>query len=140
MLQVRDIDNQIANLEEQIEMWRLQACRCTADPSSTPSGGGCGYSRMEEYTIRALDAERDCERLRDALTSVKQHVVATVEKIPDITQRRVLLHRYIYRKNCHHLTSWDDVAAAVNYSKPQVIRIHGKALLALNKIIKDDTQ
>lgn len=136
LLQVRDIDNQIVNLEEQIEMWRVQACRCTSDPSAVPSGSRSHTSRLEEYAIKIADAETECEHLRSALVGVKQHVIVAVEDIPDITQRRVLLNRYIHRPDANRLTPWDEVAKRVNYSKEQTVRIHGRALQSLIAILE----
>ena len=43
-------------------------------------------------------------------------------------EREVLRHRYTYITDNGKLTSWEDVADAVGYSRRTVERIHGKAL------------
>lgn len=72
--------------------------------------------------IQYMDLERLIQREISQMVSLMKQLHTTIEAVPDKNQRLVLRCRYIL------FLSWEDTAARMCYSYPQVRRFHQKAL------------
>lgn len=87
----------------------------------------CGNG-TESAVLRVMDLEERLTKEIDELTAMRQEIELAVNAVPDEVQREVLTRRYLlYQK-------WEDITAAMNYSKRRVYQLHGAALknIALN--------
>ena len=60
----------------------------------------------------------------------KQEIITALDSVGDNILRQLLIHRYIEFKR------WDSIAAEMCYSKRQVTRMHGKALLKIKDVLE----
>ena len=58
----------------------------------------------------------------------RNHIIEQIDGMEDVNMYHVLSSRYIGRK------TFDEIAIEMNYSRMQINRIHGKALLEFEKL------
>lgn len=66
----------------------------------------------------------------DELYAIKQEIIKAIDGVGDNTLRQLLIHRYI------EFMRWESIAAEMCYSKRQVTRMHGKALLKIKDVLE----
>lgn len=76
----------------------------------------------------------------DEYVRVVQEILKTIMLVPDERQMNVLILYYTVKdeKTGKPLT-WEQVAVELHYSYKQTRRIHGKALAAVERILRGDT-
>lgn len=104
--------------------------------SMTPQYGGetVAGTKDPHKMDRYLEAvERYAEQTRGRIAELSDisgeilHVICAVE---DGKERTVLIERYL------NFFTWERIAVSMGYSWRQVVRIHGKALLSVKKILE----
>lgn len=82
---------------------------------------------MAEYA--ALSEEVD--RQMDKLIEIKKETLKAILQLDSSLYRQVLIARYI------NFDTWEAIAVKMNYSRKNILRIHGRALQSIMPIIKD---
>lgn len=102
--------------------------------AQTVSGGsGTGvhssqpYDRIGEITGRLVDLEREINREIDRCIDLQLEISAAIAAVPDERLRTLLEYKYI---NGYTL---EQIAVCMNYSYPQICRLHGRALMLVRK-------
>lgn len=79
------------------------------------------YIRLERYLDRVNDEW-------DVLIDMRVAAKDRINMLPDDVEQTVLYARYINNSD------WDDIADDLHYSRRQILRIHGNALLSFSKV------
>lgn len=90
-------------------------------PEGKVQGGGTG-SKEQDLAAKVVDMEREINAEAGRMVEVLRDVHAAIEAVSDPDERLVLRCRYVL------FESFDTIAKETNYSKRQVLRIHGQAL------------
>lgn len=95
------------------------------------SGGGGAYDRMAEDVCRIVDSR---ERLNSAiaqLDALLADVLAVLDAVSDDRLRELLGLRYVTGLR------WEQIADRMGYEAAQIYRLHGRALIEVNRILAD---
>lgn len=95
-------------------------------------------SRMESASVRKMDREKKIHDRIKEITAEMDEIEDAVDSLSDPLQKEVLRLRYLDGDRCRHM-KWDDVARQIYGSdeerhKMSIYRIHGHALIALEKL------
>lgn len=127
---IKRLNSTIATLRAGLtsQNYELSADRVQSSGAKDPIG---------ETFAKISGLETDIQNYIRDLYVWEQNALARIYRIPDFDQRNVLIARYIENRK------WDQIAVDINFSKAQVHKIHGAALIAFVEvnpdILKDDT-
>lgn len=71
--------------------------------------------------------EREIDQVAADIFATQSQIVPLIEALPKFEQRRIMTLYYIHAK------SWENIFAIVPYSERHVYRVHGDALLFIDK-------
>ncbi len=124
------IDNEISIKQELVENLRAQiGISQMHDNQDRVKGSGCPQDHMSDQVVRVVDLEQMISRKKKRLEDLKVTIIKQIEEIDGESEQerqtfRIILEcRYVL-----HMSDWDDIGRAANYSKSQAIHLHGKAL------------
>ena len=90
------------------------------------SNGNTSEARFINYA----DYKKLIDNRIAELYATKHEIITAIDSVDDNTLRQLLIHRYIEFKH------WDSIASEMCYSKRQVTRMHGKALLKIKDVLE----
>ena len=105
--------------------------------AQTVGGGSEGarssapYDRIGEITARIVDLEREINDEIDRSIDAQREIRAAIATVPEARLRTLLEYKYI------NLLALDETAVRMNYSYPQICRLHGRALARVKMIWND---
>ena len=120
----RIISRKVDDLTEDLEEWRTRATKITPTFSQEPRGTGV-EDKLQSSIIKICELEDDLDHKIRELLSQRNEIVAVLDSLSDDNLRQLMRYRYIKGM------TWDEIAGKMYYSRPQVVRMHGRAL---NKI------
>lgn len=110
-------------LEQQ--RWRELATRVSPNLSGMPRGGGGGGT--QGAVAKIVDLETEINEEIDKLVDERKRIEAAIRKINDPTLRILLEYRYINGKK------WEEIALMMGYDYRWALRLHGRALSAVDE-------
>ena len=116
--------------EEEIERLQTEAESVTQRIDGMPAAGkisdrvGNIASKMADLTIEAMIQ-------RDKCTLARKEIINTIMRISRNEQIDVLYKRYI------NGMKWEEIAVDMNYNYRTVLKIHGRALVEIEKLLED---
>lgn len=129
------LDKVIQNKLEQKELLEAMAQKVTVDFShERVSGGKNTTSPMEAATVKLIDLSHEINDDIDQLIDLKKEILDTINSVKDTSYQLLLEMRYINNKG------WDEVAMCMGYDRRWVMRLHGRALKEIDKILKEATK
>lgn len=150
LYRLRDINELIMGVADEIELWKVIATKTTAQVQTVNIGGelhavekvqssGSGDS-MAEAVCKYVDLEAELGAETAALIEERQSIIATIKKLP---AREYRLIRLMYVGTVTHsgeivYMSLKQTAADMGISRRTATGIHGSALDRLRKILKED--
>ena len=125
--QYRDADDAINAKLDQIYRLRGLATKMTQTltPDKVQSHGE--GDRVAVIVGKIVDMEREVDECIDGLRSIKREVEDAIAQVPDGSQRKVLILRYI------NGLRWEEIAVQLNYHYRWVLELHGRGLRAVEK-------
>lgn len=104
--------------------------------SYEPKIGGSvnSVAPQDKLMSKYMDYQQELESDINELISIKKEAIDLIYMLENADCVDVLYKRYFLFKK------WEEIALEMNYTYRQVLRIHGRALIAFNKILKDVTQ
>lgn len=121
----RRIDQEISKLMETKE---LIEARLTSITQSYDSDGTQSTKNPHKFD-RLVEIDSLISERADELTRTKAEILTTINQLPDSRQRMVLISYYIDGK------TWEQTAVDLNYSYMHIMRIHGYALMEIEKML-----
>ena len=123
------IDQRIRSKSEQIRTLHEIATSCSTNITGMPRNPNRGGSRMADAVCKMVDLENEIARDMDALIAVKRKIVVVINAVDDITLRTLLEKRYL----CG--ATWEDISCDLCFNKRWTLRLHDRALEAVQKIL-----
>lgn len=130
--QVRHLDSNIASDMDEIAKLESLATKATSVLCDMPSGSR-DIHKHESLIVRIMDMKTALEEEINEFLSVKERVKRSINEVPDVDERTVLLLRYI------SFMRWEQIAVEMDYSVRHVQRLHGRALSVISKNMKHGT-
>ena len=119
---IRQIEMQIYDIEQTLGVKGVNY-------DSQPHGSG--ISQVTESTATKLIELREVQRdLVDKLWAKRIEIERVIFMIKDATYAELLQRRYI------RLQKWESIAADMKFDSRYIYKLHGKALIEANKIIR----
>lgn len=110
-------------LEQQ--RWRELATRVSPNLSWMPRGGGGGGT--QGVISKIVDLETEINTEIDKLVEKRKEIESVIRAVEDSTLRTLLEYRYINGKK------WEEIALMMGYDYRWALRLHGRALSAVNE-------
>lgn len=132
--QARFLDNRIKSKVQQIASLNDLATQCTATISDMPRSPNHGSSRMEDAIIKIVSLQEEINADIISLVELKREIVAVIKRLSNVERQTVIEKRYLC---CE---SWEQIAVDLNYSSPQIYRIHDAALDEIDLILKHESK
>lgn len=121
----RRIDQEISKL---METKALIEARLTSITQSYDSDGAQSTKDPHKFD-RLVEIDSLISERADELTRTKAEILTTINQLPDSRQRMVLISYYIDGK------TWEQTAVDLHYSYMHIMRIHGYALVEIEKML-----
>ena len=132
--QARWLDQIIENKIEQKEQLESLAERVTVGFTGVRVSGGTGtVSPMEDAAVKLIMIKEEINAAITRAIDLKQEIQETINKVHDFRYKMILEMRYINSKD------WAEIAASLQYDEKYAMRLHGRALKEIDKILKVDT-
>ena len=128
MLRAKHLDIEINSLERERKA-ALERALSMTQPTDNEHISVSSGNPSEAKILKYIEyAEKINERI-DKLVDVREEILSAIAQIKSSTLRSILTMRYIEFK------SWERIADNLSYSRRQVERLNGQALLVISKII-----
>ncbi|WP_028504141.1 DUF1492 domain-containing protein [Ruminococcus albus] len=121
----------------QREELKLKELRSTVEyrsPSFEGMGGSGSGDKMSRTIERIIERSERVNMLACEYAAKFEEIEQMIKTIGNDNLEWILEMRYL---NC---MKWDEIAARINYSERQVLRLHGIALKKISEFAKDVTQ
>lgn len=124
------VNEEIKRLEASVMNLQARAA------SITPRYGGdavAGSKDPHKFDGYLEAAERYADAVKELVTRLSDtsgEIVRVIYQVRDNRERAVLVNRYL------NFLTWEQTAVDMSYSYVQVIRIHGRALQSVKKILE----
>lgn len=128
--QIHIYDSHIITKLEELQHLKEMALRITPTLKDDVVSGGGSQDKLSDAVAKIVDLEVEINRDIDRYVNAKQEISATLGKLTDPDQLRVLHMRYVQYK------TWEQIACEMGFSYRWVCTIHGRALQEIEKILK----
>ena len=128
--QIRYIKLRIGSLTSQMECFRSIAEYSSPQWSDMPKPATRNIHKNEDAIIRVLEWEGKIKKETDRLAKVN----TTIAQVADPILQSLLVKRYVENH------TWETIARDLSYSLPQTYRLHGTALIAIERMIANESK
>ena len=125
--QYRDADDAINAKLDQIHRLRELATKTTQTLAKDRVRASGEQDKVAKIVTKIVDMEREVDECIDGLRSIKREVEDAIAQVPDGSQRKVLILRYI------NGLRWEEIAVRLNYHYRWVLELHGRGLQTVEK-------
>lgn len=94
------------------------------------SGGSVGNSR-EDVMVKLVDLSHEINADIDKLIDLQKEIVGMIEQVDGGCLKLILISRYV------NSIEWDEIALEMGYEKSWVMRLHGKALTQIDRLLDE---
>ena len=126
MNRARRIDREISQLLELQQHTRDRLTNITQTLTADIVSGSHDPHRFDKLA----ELESDINTKIDELVEVKREIFHLIQQLPTRSHRLVLMSYYL------DMRTWEQTAVNMNYSWRQTMRIHGQALIEVEKILQ----
>lgn len=128
--QIKLYDSHINTKLDELQHLKEMVTRITPTLKDDVVSGGGSQDKLADAVVKIVDLEAEIDREIDRYVNAKQEISSVLDGIVDPDQLQVLHKRYVQYK------TFEQIACDMNMTYRNVCYIHGKALLAVNEIIK----
>ena len=122
----RRIDREISQLLELQQHTRDRLTNITQTLTADIVSGSHDPHKFDKLA----ELESDINMKIDELVEVKREIFHLIQQLPTRSHRLVLMSYYL------DMRTWEQTAVNMNYSWRQTMRIHGQALIEVEKILQ----
>lgn len=129
--QVRNLESKMKILKEEIDTLREMVVSTGAIQQDERVLSSGTQDKMAE-TICKIN-EKECERndLMREFALARANVIINIQKLNNPEYEQILYKRYCQSKK------WEEIALEMNYTYQWVCKLHGRALLELDKVLNN---
>lgn len=112
------------------ELYRLKALSTSISAGANSDvrvQGSINGGRLENSIVRIIALENEIDKIVSAYLSFNREIIDQIESMENTNEYAVLYERYVEGK------TFDEIAIDLKYSRRQVDRIHGNALVHFEK-------
>lgn len=134
LMQVKLYDTHINNKLDELDRLKDIATKVTTSLSLAPGRGSGNQDKLGDAIAKIIDLQVEVNQAIDAYVDKKREVSSVIEKVKDPDQLAVLHKRYIQYKH------WEQIACEMGYTYRNVCYIHGRALQAVEELLKGSAE
>jgi DNA-directed RNA polymerase specialized sigma subunit len=124
------LDAHINNKLNDLHTLRSLVTKITATISPVPASGSGVQDKLGDAIAKIVDLQDEINRKLDNYVDLKREISAMLERLTEADYVKVLHKRYFEYK------AWEQIACEMNCSYRNVCYIHGKALQAVEDLLK----
>lgn len=125
-------DTHINNKTEEVERLEAMATKITQTLRDDAGGGSRSQDKIGDAVARIIDLKREINRDIDGFVDMKREIKVIVDKVDDANQLSVIYKRYFLYE------TFEQIACEMNMTFRNVCYIHGKALEAVEILLKKE--
>lgn len=125
--QIRHLDCLIDSKQKQIDRLRSKAKHLRATDYARDRVQSSNRGGAEDLIIKICDLEIEIEKEIDELIDRKNKARKAIDAVEDLGLRTILTLRYL------EFLNWEEIAVKMNYEYRYVLKLHGKALAAMDE-------
>lgn len=127
--QVRNLETKMKILKEEIDTLREMVVSTGAVQQEERVMSSGVQDRMAETICKINEKEEEWNNLMREFALTRAEVIISIQKLNNSDYEQILYKRYCQGKK------WEEIALDMNYSYQWVCKLHGRALLEIEKII-----
>ena len=131
LMQVELYDTHINNKLEELARLKELTRHITSSIKDVPVSGGSNQDKLGGAIAKIVDLESEINDAVDAYIDKRREVSKVLELLEDADQVAVLHKRYF------EYMAWEEIACEMHMTFRNVCYIHGRALQAVDAILKD---
>jgi DNA-directed RNA polymerase specialized sigma subunit len=120
-----DLDARIKSKHQRIAMLKDRATRTTGIIKMAKVSGTPINNQLEDAVCKYVDLQAELADDIERFVSLQREVSDVIERIENTDLRTVLEYRYL------SMCSWDEIARKMNFCSRWIMRLHDKALKAI---------
>lgn len=128
--QVKQCEVRIQIKMEELEQLKAFTTKVTSTLSDVSVSGTKNNDKMGDAIVKIIELQNDINCEIDRLVDLKKEVCAVLDKVSNEDQHTVLYKRYVLFK------TFEKIACEMNMTYRNVCYIHGRALQAVERIMK----
>lgn len=125
--QIQELERKIQGKLAEIYQLKTMAYSVTISTGKEHVHSSGDKDPMGNAVTRIVDLERKVDKLVDSFVDKRDEIIRQIDQIENPNMYTVLHSRYVLRK------TFDQIAEDMNYSRMQINRIHGQALIEFEK-------
>jgi|LSQX01.1.fsa_nt_gb hypothetical protein len=126
------LDVRIGSKLQQVDSLNLLATKCTSTITGMPINPSPSCSPMADAICKVIDLENEISADVERLVDLKREIADVIRLVEDTEYQTLLEKRYLSS------ISWEQIATDMNYSLRWVYIVHGRALRAVEAIMKGE--
>jgi hypothetical protein len=127
--QAKYLDARINSKIRQVGALNDLATNATSALSGMPRNPNHGRSTMADCVAKIVDLQTEINADIDELVDLKREITRTIKALTDTEYQTILERRYLV------FDSWEKIAAGMGYDLRYLLKLHGKALEAVQVIL-----
>lgn len=129
--QVKMCDTHINNKLEELAHLKDMVLKVTATWKQDSTSGGTGnQDKLGNAVAKIVDLENEINKAVDEYVDKRSQIAATIDRLEDPDHVAVLYKRYF------RYETWEEIACEMHCTYRNVCYIHGKALQAVEELLK----
>lgn len=128
--QIERLDRMIQNKLSEIYQLKTMACSVTVSNEGERVQTSGDKDRLGATVAKIVDLEHETDSLVDSFIDIRGKIIEQIDSMIniDVNMYHVLSCRYVGKKNFNY------IADEMGYTRMQINRIHGKALIEFEKL------
>lgn len=129
--QVRNLESKMKILKEEIDTLREMVVSTGAIQQGERVLSSGTQDKMAETICKINEKECEWNDLMREFALARANVIINIQKLNNPEYEQILYKRYCQSKK------WEEIALEMNYTYQWVCKLHGRALLELDKILNN---
>lgn len=131
MKKARHLNGRVEAIRETLDELETQAERVTANLSDMPKAESPDPHSNESIVVKMMDMKAVLSDYMAELLKMKYNIVKMAGLLDSLDEQKVIEQRYV------HMKSWQDIADIMCVSLRSVYRLHGSALVNLEREVME---
>jgi hypothetical protein len=129
--QVRNLESKMKILKEEIDTLREMVVSTGAIQQGERVLSSGTQDKMAETICKINEKECEWNDLMREFALARANVIINIQKLNNSEYEQILYKRYCQSKK------WEEIALEMNYTYQWVCKLHGRALLELDKVLNN---
>ena len=129
---IKKLDNIINSLIAECDIIRATTMKITASTEGERVQASGSQERMADMVCKLVDCENTINDNIDKYVDMRQNIFSVLKMLDEADHISLLYKRYFEYK------SWEVIACEMGYTWRWVMKLHGRALNAMDKILNNE--